>query len=139
MWESAWNPKLRARNTRNKSRETLDVIREWARAEQGIRSARSVSVVSVDFSHLFDGSRTRSVLAFDLQIGGERDGRGEPIVDASERGFLAGAPRGVEAYQRQYCDAEGIPLKAFGDWRTKFKAQPQPERKLPASRPKSQS
>jgi transposase-like protein len=28
--------------------------------------------------------------------------------------------------QRQYCDAEGIPLKAFGNWRTQFKAEPQP-------------
>jgi hypothetical protein len=33
--------------------------------------------------------------------------------------------------QRQYCEAEGIPLKAFGNWRTKFKAEPRPlERKL---------
>ena len=33
--------------------------------------------------------------------------------------------------QRQYCEAEGIPLKAFGNWRTIFKAEPQPpERKL---------
>jgi hypothetical protein len=33
--------------------------------------------------------------------------------------------------QRQYCEAEGIPLKAFGNWRSTFKAEPQPpERKL---------
>lgn len=33
--------------------------------------------------------------------------------------------------QRQYCQAEGIPLKAFGNWRAKFKAEPQPpDRKL---------
>jgi hypothetical protein len=33
--------------------------------------------------------------------------------------------------QRQYCEAEGIPLKASGNWRAKFKAEPQsPERKL---------
>jgi hypothetical protein len=33
--------------------------------------------------------------------------------------------------QRQYCEAEGIPLKAFGNWRAIFKAEPQPpERKL---------
>src|SRR3954447_22205117 len=33
--------------------------------------------------------------------------------------------------QRQYCEAEGIPLKAFGNWRVIFKAEPQPpERKL---------
>ena len=33
--------------------------------------------------------------------------------------------------QRQYCEAEGIPLKAFGNWRAQFKAEPPPsERKL---------
>jgi hypothetical protein len=33
--------------------------------------------------------------------------------------------------QRQYCEAEGIPLKAFGNWRAQFKAEPQPpEHKL---------
>jgi hypothetical protein len=30
--------------------------------------------------------------------------------------------------QRQYCEAEGIPLKAFGNWRAQFKAEPQPYR-----------
>ena len=28
--------------------------------------------------------------------------------------------------QRQYCEAQGIPLKSFGNWRAKFKAEPQP-------------
>lgn len=33
--------------------------------------------------------------------------------------------------QREYCEAQGIPLKAFGNWRAKFKAEPQPStRKL---------
>jgi hypothetical protein len=33
--------------------------------------------------------------------------------------------------QREYCEAHGLPLKAFGNWRTKFKAEPQsPVRKL---------
>ena len=33
--------------------------------------------------------------------------------------------------QRQYCEAEQIPLKAFGNWRAQFKAEPQaPLRKL---------
>jgi hypothetical protein len=36
-----------------------------------------------------------------------------------------------ELNQREYCAAEGISLKAFGNWRAKFKAEPQPlERKL---------
>ena len=29
--------------------------------------------------------------------------------------------------QREYCEAHGIPLKAFGNWRAKFKAEPQLE------------
>ena len=28
--------------------------------------------------------------------------------------------------QREYCEAEGIPLKAFGNWRARFKAEPKP-------------
>jgi len=40
-----------------------------------------------------------------------------------------------ELNQREYCEAQGIPLKAFGNWRAKFKAEPQlPERKLLSSR-----
>ena len=36
-----------------------------------------------------------------------------------------------ELNQREYCEAQGIPLKAFGNWRAKFKAEPQlAERKL---------
>ena len=34
--------------------------------------------------------------------------------------------RRSELNQREYCEAEGIPLKAFGNWRAKFKAEPQP-------------
>jgi hypothetical protein len=28
--------------------------------------------------------------------------------------------------RREYCEAHGIPLKAFGSWRPKFRAEPQP-------------
>ena len=31
-----------------------------------------------------------------------------------------------ELNQREYCEAERISLKAFGNWRAKFKAEPQP-------------
>src|SRR6202035_5301857 len=31
-----------------------------------------------------------------------------------------------ELNQREYCEACGLPLKAFGNWRAKFKAKPQP-------------
>ena len=33
--------------------------------------------------------------------------------------------RRSELNQREYCEAHGIPLKAFGNWRAKFKAEPQ--------------
>ena len=29
-----------------------------------------------------------------------------------------------ELNQREYCEAYGIPLKAFGNWRARFKAEP---------------
>ena len=33
--------------------------------------------------------------------------------------------------QREYCEAQGLSLKAFGNWRAQFKAEPQePKRKL---------
>ena len=31
-----------------------------------------------------------------------------------------------ELNQREYFEAQGIPLKAFGNWRARFKAEPQP-------------
>ena len=32
--------------------------------------------------------------------------------------------------QREYCEAHGLSLKAFGNWRAKFKAEPQPRKLL---------
>ncbi len=29
--------------------------------------------------------------------------------------------------QREYCESQGIALKAFGNWREKFKAEPHPD------------
>ena len=34
--------------------------------------------------------------------------------------------RHSELNQREYCEAQGFPLKAFGNWRANFKAEPQP-------------
>ena len=34
--------------------------------------------------------------------------------------------RHSELNQREYCETRGIPLKAFGNWRAKFKAEFQP-------------
>ena len=42
--------------------------------------------------------------------------------------------------QREYCEAQRIPLKAFGNWRAKFKAEPPAavaQAALPAPQPKS--
>ncbi|MGD9924955.1 MAG: hypothetical protein AB7L90_22965 [Hyphomicrobiaceae bacterium] len=39
--------------------------------------------------------------------------------------------RRSELNQREYCEVHKIPLKAFGNWRARFEAEPQPpERKL---------
>jgi hypothetical protein len=59
---------------------------------------------------------------------GNRSGMrcGEAFWRAHHEGW-----RRSELNQREYCEAQGIPLKAFGNWRAKFKAEPQPpERKL---------
>jgi hypothetical protein len=83
---------------------------------------------------LFDGLRTRSVLPFDLQI--EESEMASDIRSSTRQGeaFWRAhheAWKRSDLNQRQYCEAEGIPLKAFGNWRAKFKAEPQPpERKL---------
>ena len=42
--------------------------------------------------------------------------------------------------QREYCESQNIPLKAFGNWRARFKAEPQPHgtaAALPAAGSKS--
>jgi hypothetical protein len=36
--------------------------------------------------------------------------------------------------QREYCEAQGLSLKAFGNWRAKFKAEPQPPTRQPLYR-----
>jgi hypothetical protein len=42
--------------------------------------------------------------------------------------------RHSELNQREYCEAQRIPLKAFGNWRAKFKAEPQPPSPKPLYR-----
>jgi hypothetical protein len=101
--------------------------REFQKAgnEQVARRAR------VHFLHVcFLAVRTRFVLANKFS-GGERD-----IVSsrAVRRGFWRAHHEAwiqKELNQRKYCEAYGIPLKAFGNWRAKFKAEPQtPARKV---------
>jgi hypothetical protein len=45
--------------------------------------------------------------------------------------------RRSELNQREYCEAQGIPLKAFGNWRAKFKAEPQPPARKSPLKPES--
>ena len=43
-----------------------------------------------------------------------------------------------ELNQREYCEAQGIPLKAFGNWRPRFKAPAAvAQAALPPPQPKS--
>jgi hypothetical protein len=79
-------------------------------------------------AHLFCGSRTRSVLVSDLQWRERYGGRASGVA-ASRRGLRRAHHedwKRSDLNQRQYCEAEGIPLKAFGNWRAQFKAEPQP-------------
>jgi hypothetical protein len=55
-----------------------------------------------------------------------RERYGEAFWRAHHGAWIEG-----ELNQREYCEAYGIPLKAFGNWRAKFKAEPQqPARKM---------
>jgi hypothetical protein len=93
-------------------------------------------VVSVHFSHTCFAWRGRDLFSLSR-------------FQTTRRGEMAGEQRARQRYgeafwrahheawkrsdlnQREYCEAQGIPLKAFGNWRAKFKAEPQPsQRKL---------
>jgi hypothetical protein len=55
-----------------------------------------------------------------------RERYGEAFWRAHHEGW-----RQSDLNQREYCEAQGLSLKAFGNWRAKFKAEPQPSpRKL---------
>ena len=50
-----------------------------------------------------------------------RERYGEAFWRAHHEAWIQG-----ELNQREYCEAYGIPLKAFGNWRAKFKGEPKP-------------
>jgi transposase-like protein len=50
-----------------------------------------------------------------------RERYGEAFWQAHHEAWLQS-----ELNQREYCEAYGIPIKAFGNWRTRFKTEPQP-------------
>ena len=53
--------------------------------------------------------------------GRSRERYGEAFWRAHHEGW-----RQSDLNQREYCEAQGLSLKAFGNWRAKFKAEPQP-------------
>ena len=80
----------------------------------------------VDFSHAcFAACGTRFVLPSILQMRRTRCRTGSPHgSDTVRRSGGLTTRHGNRA--REYCEAHGLPLKAFGNWRAKFKAEPQP-------------
>ena len=51
--------------------------------------------------------------------------RSEAIAEAFWRAHHEAWKRS-DLNQREYCESQDLPLKAFGNWRAKFKAEPQP-------------
>ena len=85
-------------------------------------------------THLFLLMFGRDLFSPTIYKRGRRDVRQPSIPRTLWRGFLAPHHEAwieSELNQREYCEAYGIPLKAFGNWRAKFKAEPQlPARKV---------
>src|SRR5437870_596329 len=84
--------------------------------------------VSVNFSHTcFGVCRTRSVLP--LNFADEENKMADEILTRTRYGEAFWRAHHEawcrsELNQREYCEAQGISLKAFGNWRAKFKAEP---------------
>jgi hypothetical protein len=109
----------------------LERIRELQAKNVRMNFPARARAVSVHFLHAcFFALRTRSVLT-DKFSGGERD---VASSRALRRGFWRAHHKAwvqSELNQREFCEAYGVPLKAFGNWRAKFKAEPQtPARKV---------
>ena len=102
----------------------------FRRAGNFFRRTGNFISVQRPFLHTCRGvSGSRSVLTCDLQTrstkwaneNGSRAYYGEAFWRAHHEAW-----RRSDLNQREYCEAEGISLKAFGNWRAKFKAEPQP-------------
>jgi hypothetical protein len=70
--------------------------------------------------------RTRSILADKFSGGRTRWRQLGSVTARCFGGRINEAWQQSALNQREYCKAHGIPLKAFGNWRAKFKAEPQP-------------
>src|SRR6266481_6541665 len=81
--------------------------------------------VSVDFLHAcVFAVRTRSVLTGKFSGENEMSSVRERYDEAFWRAHHEAWVQS-ELNQRECCEAYGVPLKAFGNWRAKFKAEPQ--------------
>jgi Transposase len=95
-----------------------------------VEQGNYVSEVSVHCLHAcFAPCRTQSVLTGFLQSEEEQMADEERSRERYGEAFWRAhheAWRQSDLNQREYCEAQGLPLKAFGNWRAKFKAEPQP-------------
>src|SRR5947209_2677617 len=87
---------------------------------------QSRDAYSVHFSHTCSAANEHDLFALDSQM--ERARWRTSTYRARDKARLSDheAWKRSDLNQRQYCEAEGIPLKAFGNWRAQFKAEPQP-------------
>jgi hypothetical protein len=85
----------------------------------------TASVVSVDFLHacFWFGRDLFSPINFQVEdeMSPVRDRYGEAFWHAHHEAWIES-----ELSQREYCEACGLLLKAFGNWHAMFKAKPQP-------------
>ena len=107
------SPRFRTGNFSEGNREGKFKIREF---------------VSVHFSHTCFAACGRDLFSSSICRGGERDGERDRAPRTAWRGLLAHHEAWCRSdlNQREYCEAHGIPLKSFGNWRAKFTAEPQP-------------
>src|SRR5262249_62395220 len=98
-------------------------IREFFVAGQGVRKRPL-------FARLFCACQTRSVLTgLFVKVRRNRWRTDGGLASVTARRFGARITRGwrqSDLNQREYCEAQELSLKAFGNWRAKFKTEPQP-------------
>src|SRR6266511_1313520 len=124
QWFSHEFPTRKSREFFRRSRQFCERSREFRTSE-----------VSVHCSHACFAAARRDLFSPPFLQSEEeqmadawrpRERYGEAFWRAHHEGW-----RQSDLNQREYCEAQGLSLKAFGNWRAKFKAEPQPSpRKL---------
>jgi hypothetical protein len=88
--------------------------------EQGIFSSYQGKIVSVHFSHTCFAARGRDLFSLSkfAEEESEMSGEHRPWQRYCEAFWRAHheAWKNSDLNQREYCEAQGIPLKAFGNW-----------------------